>query len=534
VLLTFGALTWWLGDRQRPPTRRDLLSWLPGLFLLTQFAALPGSINFAVSLDTVCHFAACVLLFYAAAGYVRDGAAASGVFAGLGLATFLIVIFAMEQWMGGLEATRQMVAHMYEQTPLPPDLMRRLQSDRVFSTLVYPNALAGFIAVAFAPVLAWVWVRGRTWEARVKWATLALVGAVMVACLVLTGSRGGFIAFALMVLAGVWGCVGTQRRGVFLGVMIALGVVFAAGTWGGWIGLGGKSAEARLDYWGGAAQIVRDYPWRGTGPGTFGSIYPHYKTGETEEAQVAHNNFLQMWTDSGVAAFAVFLLLWCVGLRDGYRLVKHRPGDAGAIAIFAGLVGWSFHGLVDFDLYVPGVAYPAFMLLGMVQGLKQLPDNQSRGWLARWHWAGKSAAVAAIGIVVWCQGPGLMAGFIHGRVQPLAGINPQAAYALERQAVALSPRNGFYLSRLADLAAGLGRRDEAITYYQAALASDPYRASYHWRLAELLGPCPAGVEHLREAVRLNPTKVDYRQALREFEESVRQHPGHLLDSVPAS
>ena len=37
-----------------------------------------------------------------------------------------------------------------------PELQSRLISNRVFGTFVYPNALAGFLVVAFAPVLAWL------------------------------------------------------------------------------------------------------------------------------------------------------------------------------------------------------------------------------------------------------------------------------------------------------------------------------------------------------------------------------------------
>ena len=34
----------------------------------------------------------------------------------------------------------------------PPDLLLRLKSNRVFATLTYPNALAGFLVVVFAPM----------------------------------------------------------------------------------------------------------------------------------------------------------------------------------------------------------------------------------------------------------------------------------------------------------------------------------------------------------------------------------------------
>jgi hypothetical protein len=56
------------------------------------------------------------------------------------------------------------------------DFLARMTSNRVFGPFVYPNALAGFLVVAFAPVLAWIWVRARGWDARVKWLALVFAG----------------------------------------------------------------------------------------------------------------------------------------------------------------------------------------------------------------------------------------------------------------------------------------------------------------------------------------------------------------------
>ena len=184
-------------DAQWLPVRRDWLWVLPGLFLATQLAAAPTSICLATTMDTLLHLGACVLVFYLAARYVREPAAVAWVFGGLTVATLVIVAFAAQQYFGGLAATREYAA-VYG-GDLPKDLQLRLTSNRVFSTLVYPNALAGYLVVAFAPVMAWVWsCRLRDW---LKWVALVCFAGAMVFCLALTGSRGGFIAFAVMVIA---------------------------------------------------------------------------------------------------------------------------------------------------------------------------------------------------------------------------------------------------------------------------------------------------------------------------------------------
>ncbi|MCG3147473.1 MAG: hypothetical protein PCFJNLEI_00913 [Verrucomicrobiae bacterium] len=536
VLATFAALVWVVVDSGRLAARVDLLFVLPVVWLVTQVVATPGSICPQTSGDTLLYFALCVLVFYAAAWYVRDGAAASWIFGAFGLATFLILVFSLEQYFGGLEQTRQYAA-VYGAN-LSDDLRLRLTSNRVFGTLVYPNALAGFLVVAFAPVLAWIWVRARGWEPKVKWVALGLFGGLMIFVLALTGSRGGFISFAAMVMAGLFCLVpkGSRRTWWVVVALVAIAAVFVVAQRAGVIKLGTESVSARGDYWRGAIAIARDHPWLGTGPGTFGSIYPKYKTSLTEEAQMVHNNFLQMWSDSGVAGFVVFALLWLVALRDSFELARQRYGDAAGIAICAALAGWTVHSLMDFDLYVPGVALPAFVLLGVLQGLKEVPQIEPVTSRRQPRMAVAALGVAVVAVVIWWEGRSVLAGLAFAESRTLQGENPPAAVAASRRALELSPLNPQYQAAAGDLAARLGRFDEAIQHYEVAIQCDPYRASFHWRLARVLMASGENtgrtLAELKRAVELNPTKQAYREDLEWFKESIRQPAAPLLESRP--
>lgn len=537
VLAAVATLVWLVVDRDRLAARVDFLFVLPLLFLLSQLVATPGSICPQTTADTLLYFATGVLLFYAAAWYVRDGATASGVFGAIGLATFLILVVALEQHYGGLQQTREFAANSVPE--ISSAVRHRLTSNRVFGTMFYPNALAGFLVLSFAPALAWIWVRAHGWDARVKWVALGLFGGLMVFVLALTGSRGGILAFAAMVLAGLFCLVphGRRRTGWAIGALVAMAVVFSIGQQTGLIKTGTESVSARRDYWQGAVQIARANPWFGTGPGTFGSIYPKYKTAQTEEeAQFVHNNFLQMWADSGVAGFVIFALLWLVGLRDAFALARQRTGDAAGIAIAAALTGWTVHSLLDFDLYVPGVALPAFVLLGVLQGLKDMPEIEPVTTYRRPRLAMGTMCVAVLAFVVWWEGRSLVAALYHAESRDLQGSNPSAAVAPAQQAIRLNPQNPYYYRAAGDLAVELGRFDEAIRLYAQASDCDPYRAAFHWRWARALmaagGHESQAVEQLKVAIALNPTKTAYREDLKTFEESIRQAPPRLLQSRP--
>ena len=547
IILVFATLSWLALDPGRLAARVDLLFVLPLIFLGTQLLAWPSSINRQTSSETVLLFATCILLYYAAAWYARDGATAGRIFGGLGLASFLVIVEALIQYFGGLQDTREFAAHHLDPATVPPQLLWRMTSNRVFAGFGgYPNALAGFLVVAFAPTLAWIWVRSRGWDVRMKWLTLVFVGGVMIYCLLLTGSRGGFVAFGMMVLAGLACLIGRERRfrWVVPFVLVALvGVLLVARSYG-LIHIGLESLESRLDYWRGARAIGRDHLWLGTGPGTFGSIYPKYKTASTEEPQLVHNCFLQMWSDSGVAADCTFTLLWLVAVRDGFKLARRRPGDAAAVAVCAAVAGWFIHSLVDFDLYVPGVAMPAFLLLGILQGLKDLPKADPVMPHGRTKWAIGSLCGVVVAVIVWTQGCDLLAAFAHARADQLRTSIPDVALEEASHAVELSPLNSHYCAAAGDIATQIGQFNTAIGYYQQAIHNDPYRASFHWRLARAEmaahGLTDRALGQLREAVSLNPTqecgdprRPCYREELAAAEESVRHSTNGLLQSRPA-
>jgi putative inorganic carbon (HCO3(-)) transporter len=540
MILVFAGFIWLVLDRDRMLARVDLLFVLPLFFLLTQLLAAPWTICPQETIDTVMLFAAAVLLFYVSAWYARDGAATGQIFGGLALATMFVCIMAMKQHFGGLEETRAYASTHVDAATAPKDFLARITSNRVFGPFVYPNALAGFLVVVFAPALAWIWVRARGWDSRVKWVALVFAAGVMLFCLLLTGSRGGFAAFGCMTIAVLWCLLPKGRWGTakaITALVAVLGVVVALARHGGLMHFGTGSLEARTDYWHGAVRIIKDHPWIGTGPGTFGSIYPMYKTALTEEAAAVHNNYLEMWSDSGVLAFIAFAVLWVVAVWDSFRLARERAGDVAAAAICGALVGWTVHGLVDFELYVPGVALPVFVLLGTLQGLKELPRTDSVAPRRRENWLVAGLCVGLVAAILWVECRALTAAFMGERAREMEAADPVTALEEKEQAVRLAPWNSRLQSSLGDTALRVGRLDEAFAAYRQAIESDPYRASGWWQLARAKiaahGVDAEALQLLRKTAELNPTNVRYTQALTAAEESVRQSTGALLESSPA-
>ena len=126
---------------------------------------------------------------------------------------------------------------------------------------------------------------------------------------------------------------------------------------------GATSVGARFDYWRAAGQTTLTYPMLGTGPGTFQRPYAEIKAPASEMARLTHNDYLEQFSDSGVAG-GLFYGLWvCLAMTTIGRRTWPQSGNLN-LAIFIGLLGWFIQGLGEFGLYIPALAWTAFTFLG--------------------------------------------------------------------------------------------------------------------------------------------------------------------------
>jgi hypothetical protein len=136
-----------------------------------------------------------------------------------------------------------------------------------------------------------------------------------------------------------------------------------------------------LDYWHAAVQTTAKNPLVGTGPGTFQRPYERIKSPDAEMARLAHNDYLEQFSDSGIPG-GVFYGAWISSRACDCWKAVWKTGNQIIFAIFIGLLGWFVQGLGEFSLYIPALAWPAFTLLGCSAGADWKSIRQkSGGWL---------------------------------------------------------------------------------------------------------------------------------------------------------
>lgn len=352
-------------------------------WLAWQWVAGADSINPALSRLTVIHFTVAIAWFAVGLLATRGVGQSLIVWLGLGLGFCLVVSTGFQQQFGGLAAQREF-AERFLRHELPPDQQQaaeasgfrriletpagrqKLLSERIYSTLFYPNTLAGVILLLTPGLLAAAWFafRDALPLTRRLLPGLLLFGAAL--CLIWSGSKAGWLIALVQT-----GCVilrssipPTWRRAIVVSVMV-LGLTALVVRNLDYFQRGATSVTARTDYWAAAWQTFLDNPLTGTGPGTFGESYRARKAAESEMAWLAHNDFIQQSSDSGAIGFVGFLAF----VGGAAFWIWRRLGASGSpLAMLTGLgmLGWLLQSLTEFGLYIPAVAWPAFFLLGVL------------------------------------------------------------------------------------------------------------------------------------------------------------------------
>lgn len=125
-----------------------------------------------------------------------------------------------------------------------------------------------------------------------------------------------------------------------------------------------RSAVARA-----SIPIIQDYPWLGTGGGTFQLAFPRYSSaGITGFWDHAHNDYIEIASDLGLLGLLLFGLMV---LHSGMRSVKllaqseDQLSRGLAFASLMGVVSMLIHASVDFNFQNPAIAMLFLIVLSL-------------------------------------------------------------------------------------------------------------------------------------------------------------------------
>jgi O-antigen ligase len=266
---------------------------------------------------------------------------------------------------------------------------------RIKSVYQHPNNLALYLGrVApfvgcMALFLPWGWRKG----------LYGLVALPLAATLLLTFSRGAWVAVVLAMVVGVfaalrWGGATFRawsrlHRRVRIGVIVAMAAIVVVTA----VMVVPKlppriftpqSLGMRLLHWKSALKMIRDHPVTGVGIDQFSNQFqrPDYKYREREQDRELytahpHNFVLDYWVSLGI--MGVFVLIWLLWryFRVAVARVKQMAhegdpvGRALALGLLASMVVFLVHGMVDNSYFLMDLASIFWLSCGMLHVMRE-------------------------------------------------------------------------------------------------------------------------------------------------------------------
>jgi putative inorganic carbon (HCO3(-)) transporter len=295
------------------------------------------------------------MMFVVAATELRSGRFLKRIVPVMAMVAVLIGVNGIYQYFSGVDFLRHR------------ELMTNDYLRRISSSFVHPNDFGVYLVVILSVFISFIGSEFAGTKARLLVFAVALLAAVN---LVLTGSRGAWISFALAFLV-----IGAMRTRKILALFIVgLVIIFAllpASIKTRIVSLGdmkeGTSWE-RVMLWEGTINMIEARPLLGFGVNTYSRNFPAYKPAEYPDHRYSHNCYLQMASEIGIPGALLFIaFLLSVLVKSILRFRSMAPGiNRDLLAGFiAGAAGFLLNSAVDTHLYSVDLAVFINMMLGL-------------------------------------------------------------------------------------------------------------------------------------------------------------------------
>ncbi|HSI87812.1 MAG TPA: O-antigen ligase family protein [Pyrinomonadaceae bacterium] len=243
------------------------------------------------------------------------------------------------------------------------------RSGAPFGTFVNRHNFAAYMEMTMALPLGMMFAGAVNRDKKLLYVTgIGLMGVA----LLLSGSRGGLVAFLAQIVLLVILTVDSKRKSNFA-LKTALAVVLVVAIVGGSFFVGGESSLTRLaetatsqdittdraHIWSVTLDVITNNMPFGAGLGAFGVAYTAYDTySGLERVEQAHNDYLQVLADAGIVGLILGGIFLFLIIRLGMSAAKSsnlfRRGVA--VGAFSGIFAILVHSIFDFVLHTTAIS----------------------------------------------------------------------------------------------------------------------------------------------------------------------------------
>jgi hypothetical protein len=137
------------------------------------------------------------------------------------------------------------------------------------------------------------------------------------------------------------------------------------------------SLQYRITYWQVGLRMIQDNFFTGVGLNNFGTIYGKYQFLDAGDVKTAHNDFVQVFAETGIIGFLLFSSFWIyIGLAGADRILReqNRSVQFALGGMYAGVVAFLAHSFFDFNFTNPALAFMLFVVTGLFLTYGRLSD----------------------------------------------------------------------------------------------------------------------------------------------------------------
>lgn len=273
-----------------------------------------------------------------------------------------------------------------------------------------------------------------------------------------------------------------------------------------------KSVNSRTPIWQAAMEMIKAKPLTGYGFGTFQRMYGTFQKELKEYPHYAHNNYLQVFAETGVVSFVVFLLFTLYNLRLVCKTFKQR--DPSGLGMSAAILAFTLHTAIDFDWNFFAITSFFFYILGSLYGRKVIQQREKTYEFTLSSWQKKTGLILLLftGITIGTQ---LLSRYeLESSYRMIRNKNISEAAKNAKIASMFMPIDPLPYKVLSNTSL-LGNKpdtDTAIKYAQKAIAFDSYNAWNYNDLGQLLlykKDYKYAVENFTKALKCNRSELDF-------------------------
>lgn len=334
------------------------------VFIFVNILSIFGSVSFFLSLEGFfCKLLEGVLFFFIVSKTINSPRRIKWILISIFLSAFIVAIDGVFQAVRGADFLRAY--------PL-------WGKEAVRACFNNPNDFAAWLTTMIPLVLSIVYF-GKNKEAgifkRVRVPFLWVLLTLLTWCLILTRSRGGWIAGILaVVFIGI-----LKDRKIVIGLILVLATLFFS------VPLSYRERAcslltaldmSRISLWKEAIDIIKDFPLLGTGPNTYSIVSADYSLNDITKGFYPHNSYLHLAAETGILGLAAFMWFIFSFFKTALKTLKESSGFKSVLLI--GLVSafsaFLFHSFVDTNFYSLQLNILMWFIMGMISGISRVEE----------------------------------------------------------------------------------------------------------------------------------------------------------------